>query len=109
MPLLKSKALKDAMKPLRKGDWEAARCGFAAAAAANPDDQAAIFGHGVFLEANGHFDLAEKQYEAAAAIKAKKPIEKAQKRLTKRVVEVNGMVGTYGLTWKIPDEPPACN
>ena len=109
LALNKTKLAKDALKLVRKSDWENARCAFGELAAAHPDDSDIQFDYGVFLEAFGHFNAAHKYYDAAIAIKAKKPYTKAKERASERKAEVSSMIRAYGLDWTVPSEPPPCS
>ncbi len=105
LPLSKSKAVKSSLQLIRMEDWGGAFCAFYAAAQANPNDYASVHGHGVMLEAYGHFDAATAQLEAAQAIKSTKMSTKALERAVKHKVQVMTLVDTYGLTYAVPDAP----
>ncbi len=108
LPLVRTKAVKDALKALRADDWTGARCALEAAAAANPDDPDVQFDLGVALEAFGHHDAARARYAAAQQARDRKVYRKAAERLDARVAEVAAMTGGYGLTWTVPAEPAPC-
>lgn len=108
LALNRTKAAKDALKYVKKEDWEGAKCAFAKAAKANPKDSDVVFGYGVMLEAFGHLDAADAQYDAAIALKDKKPYHKAKDRIGMRNVEIMALADVYGMTYAVPKEPAGC-